>query len=53
MKLHYYKDRRGKWRWHLIAANGNLLAESGQGYARLDWCQHMANRICGHLLDAS
>lgn len=51
MRLHYYKDKRGKWRWRLIAANGHILADSGQGYVRLDHCEYQANRICGHLLE--
>lgn len=27
-----YKDVSGDWRWHIKAANGNLLADSGEGY---------------------
>ena len=26
--------RRKKWRWRYVAANGNILADSGQGYSR-------------------
>ena len=25
---------RRKWRWRYVAANGNILADSGQGYSR-------------------
>lgn len=28
-----YEDGRGEWRWRLVAANGRLIAESGEGYA--------------------
>ena len=28
-----YRDHRGKWRWRLRHANGNIIADSGQGYA--------------------
>ncbi|GAA0517714.1 Uncharacterized conserved protein YegP, UPF0339 family [Halorubrum aquaticum] len=28
-----YRDRAGKWRWRLIHENGNVLADSGQGYS--------------------
>lgn len=28
-----YEDARGKWRWRLIHQNGNIIADSGQGYA--------------------
>ncbi|SMO56906.1 YegP family protein [Halorubrum cibi] len=28
-----YRDRAGKWRWRLIHENGNVMADSGQGYS--------------------
>ncbi|TKX76173.1 DUF1508 domain-containing protein, partial [Halorubrum sp. SD626R] len=28
-----YEDRVGKWRWRLVHQNGNIIADSGQGYA--------------------
>jgi uncharacterized protein YegP (UPF0339 family) len=28
-----YRDRGGKFRWRLLHSNGNILADSGQGYA--------------------
>ena len=28
-----FRDAGGKWRWRLIHENGNVLADSGQGYA--------------------
>ena len=28
-----YRDRGGKFRWRLLHRNGNILADSGQGYA--------------------
>ncbi|MFB6194540.1 MAG: HVO_2922 family protein [Haloplanus sp.] len=28
-----YEDAAGEWRWRLVAANGNIIADSGQGYA--------------------
>lgn len=27
-----YRDRAGEWRWRLVAANGNIIADSGEGY---------------------
>jgi len=33
MKFIIYQDRSGKWRWRLRARNGNIVADSGQGYA--------------------
>lgn len=31
-KLQPYKDKAGEFRWRRIAANGNIIAESGEGY---------------------
>jgi uncharacterized protein YegP (UPF0339 family) len=28
-----YRDAAGEWRWRLVHENGNVLADSGQGYA--------------------
>lgn len=28
-----YEDREGKWRWRLVHDNGNIIADSGEGYA--------------------
>jgi len=28
-----YEDAGGKWRWRLRHRNGNVLADSGEGYA--------------------
>jgi uncharacterized protein YegP (UPF0339 family) len=27
-----YQDRGGEWRWRLVAANGNIVADSAEGY---------------------
>lgn len=32
MKLQVYKDGSFEWRWRLIHTNGNVLADSGEGY---------------------
>lgn len=32
--VEYYKDKRGRWRWRARARNGNIVADSGEGYAR-------------------
>ncbi len=32
MKVRVYKDKAGEWRWSVDAANGNRLADSGEGY---------------------
>ena len=28
-----YEDRAGQWRWRLVHDNGNIIADSGQGYS--------------------
>ncbi|QLD87425.1 YegP family protein [Natronomonas halophila] len=28
-----YRDKAGQWRWRLVHENGNILADSGEGYA--------------------
>lgn len=33
-RLQFYKSADG-WRWRFVAANGNTLADGGQGYSRL------------------
>lgn len=27
-----YEDNAGEWRWRLVATNGNIIADSGEGY---------------------
>lgn len=55
MKLEYYrsrsKNRKERWRWRL-RSNGRIIATSGEGYTRKNHAQYMANRICGHLVEA-
>ena len=33
-----YEDRAGKWRWRLVHDNGNIIADSGEGYASRQKC---------------
>lgn len=40
MKFEVYQDDAGEWRWRLIAANGKLIANSGEGYKRRGDCYH-------------
>jgi len=39
MKYHVYKDDAGEWRWRLKAANGKVLADSGEGYSSKTACK--------------
>jgi uncharacterized protein YegP (UPF0339 family) len=38
MKYEIYKDKQGLWRWRVIARNGRIIAESGEGYTRKNRC---------------
>ncbi len=39
MKFHIYKDSRNEYRWHLKAANGKVIADSGEGYSSKQACK--------------
>ena len=39
MKVRVYKDKQKEWRWRLSATNGNVLADSGEGYKRKVDCE--------------
>ncbi|WP_251330000.1 HVO_2922 family protein [Haloplanus pelagicus] len=32
-RFELYRDRADEWRWRLVVANGNIIADSGEGYA--------------------
>lgn len=34
-RIIFYDDKEGKTRWHIMAENGNILADSAEGYSRL------------------
>jgi uncharacterized protein len=40
MKFHIYKDSTGEWRWRLKAANGKIVADSGEGYPSKQSCRN-------------
>lgn len=44
-KVEVYKDARGEFRWRRIAPNGQIVAVSGEGYKRADYCEHVAVEI--------
>jgi uncharacterized protein YegP (UPF0339 family) len=45
MTYEYYKDKKGEWRWRLVAANGRILADSGEGYKSEKECKDDINRV--------
>ena len=44
-KVEIYKDRKGEWRWRIIASNGRKLANSGEGYKRKRDCTRSLNFV--------
>ncbi len=40
MRFELYRDAAGEWRWRLRAANGGVVADSAEGYARREDCEH-------------
>ena len=47
MKFYVYKDTRGEWRWRLKAANGNIVADSGEGYSSKQACLNGIDLVNG------
>ena len=45
MTFKIYRDEKGEWRWHLIARNGRILADSGEGYKRRGKAIRMIEKI--------
>jgi uncharacterized protein YegP (UPF0339 family) len=33
MRIEIYQDKGMEWRWRMVAANGNTVADSGEGYS--------------------
>ena len=40
MKFEIYKDKKGEFRWKLRADNGEIIADSGEGYVEKSDCEH-------------
>lgn len=34
-----FEDNAGQWRWRLVHDNGNILADSGEGYSSKQKCK--------------
>jgi len=34
-----FTDKAGQWRWRLVHTNGNIIADSGEGYASRQKCK--------------
>ena len=44
MTFHVYQDAALGWRWRLVAANGRIVADSGEAYTR----EHDVRRAISH-----
>ncbi|HYD67601.1 YegP family protein [Azospirillum sp.] len=40
LTFYYKKDAKGEWRWRLKHSNGNIIADSGEGYKNKEDCLH-------------
>ena len=40
MKFEQYRDANNQYRWRLVAANGRIIANSGEGYQNSGDCDH-------------
>ena len=40
MRFELYRDSAGGWRWRLRSQNGNVVADSAEGYVRREDCEH-------------
>ena len=40
MRFELYRDAAGAWRWRLRVQNGNVIADSAEGYVRREDCEH-------------
>ncbi len=40
-----YQDTAGEWRWRLIVENGNIIADSGEGYSGRTRCREGAESV--------
>lgn len=40
-----YRDKTGDWRWRRVAANGRVVATSGEGYRNRAHAEKMARKI--------
>jgi len=45
VRFEIYKDKQGDYRWRLVAANGRITAESGEGYSGLSHVNRAVKRL--------
>lgn len=47
MKYCTYEDAKSEWRWRLKSANGNIIADSGEGYENKADCEASIELVKG------
>ncbi len=47
-----YPDRKGEFRWRLVAGNGRVIADSGEGYTRRASAEKGARRTAWAIAEA-
>jgi uncharacterized protein YegP (UPF0339 family) len=47
-----YEDNAGDYRWRLVASNGELIADSGQGYSRKARAEDAVERVSNYAPEA-
>lgn len=43
--MRIYRDRKGEWRWRIVARNGRIVADSGEGYSSASAVRRAASRF--------
>ncbi len=51
-KVVFYKDKAGEFRWRLVAPNGEIIADSGEGYTTKQNCQKGFESVKKYCQDA-
>ncbi|RMB13286.1 uncharacterized protein YegP (UPF0339 family) [Haloplanus aerogenes] len=47
-----FEDAAEEWRWRLVAANGEIIADSGEGYTSRHEAREAAGRVQAYAPDA-
>ena len=48
MKMVVYRDGHHEWRWRLVADNGEVVADSAEGYFNKSHAVEMARKVSPH-----
>ena len=48
-----YEDNAGEWRWRLVVTNGNIIADSGEGYTSKQGAKRGIRSVKANVPDAT